>query len=166
MAKKISEMINILEKEVNLYKTLLDLSAREKDAMTRYSLEDLVACQKIRKSMNLQSKELEESRCAVMSVLSQEMQRPVSSLTVSMLMHGAQPDEVAALKKCRADLKRAVELFLRVNGENQAIARESLSFIDKSVKILSGYNPSGTVYKSDGMIEMHDKSGSRMRREV
>ena len=83
-----------------------------------------------------------------------------------MIVEVADPDEADALKKSRANLKKAVELFLRVNRENRVIAKSSLSFIDKSVRILSGFTPSGTVYQANGTIQMNDYSGCRMKREV
>ena len=82
MTSNISEMIKILEKETTLYNQMSDLSIREREAMTVYSVNDIQTCHKTRKIMYVQYRELEENRFALMSAISKNMQKPVASINV------------------------------------------------------------------------------------
>ena len=162
----INKLLNILEDEIELYRTLLDISGRERDAMVRYSLSDILNCHEERKSIYLKAAHLQENRFAVLVRISNETGIPQENLTLSSIIEITEHHFASALEGCGSTLKELIAALSTADSGNKRIALKSLSFIDQSMKILTGFTAVDPVYLSNGALNKHDNPGCRVRREA
>lgn len=166
MNEKVRKLINILEDEIALHESSLDLLSREKEAMAKYSSGDLIECQKIRKKLNLRSRKLEGARKMVLLQISEDMGIPYESLTLSALSGEVDEKDGEDIERCRKSLQCLTEDIANKNRRNREIAGSSLSFINHLIEILSGSGASAANYLSSGAMEKRGYVGNRMRVEA
>lgn len=162
----LSTLVNILEEEIVLYRTLLDISSCEREAMVSYSLSDINKCQKERQIIYLKTAHLKERRFAVLKKISGETGIHQEDLTISTIIEKMKRQDVAALDRCRTTLRNLVKSLSISESGNKRIAEKSLFIIDQSMKILTGFTPSDPVYLPNGAFERYDNPGCRVRKEA
>ena len=162
----INKLVNILEDETVLYKTLLDISSREREAMIRYSLTDLIQCHKERKTIYLKAARLQENRLSALTEISNKISIPRERLNISTIVENIRSEECTRLEVCRNHLRGIVKKLSEAESGNKSIAQKSLSFIDQSMKILTGFTSSDPIYLSNGALEKHDNPGCRVKKEA
>ncbi len=166
MGNKTAELIDILEKEISLYEESLDMVTLEKDAMGKYFLEGILDCQKSRMALNLQINELEEKRSKLTGEMASDMGIPFEALTLKDIIREARGYEKERLEQCSLTFNDLLETLSDALKDNKRIALSSLSFVDSSIKVLSGYNVDQPTYLSSGIMENHDCPPNRVMKEV
>lgn len=166
MIMMVNELIKILKEEAKLYEALFHVVSREREAMITYNLTDLIQCQKERQTMNLDVARLQESRVATLKEISMNISIPLEKLNISAILKNLQNEEANRLSECRDNLSAVIKKLSDVESGNRSIVRRSLSFIDQSVRILTGSPSIDPVYLSNGALGKNDNSGYRLRREA
>ena len=166
MEDKVLELTAILEKEMSLYEESLDLTSREKGAMERYSLEGMLDCQKSRMSLNLRISALEKVRKGITDEIAAKKGIPFNTLTLKDIVADADGETKERLENCRLGLKRLLEVLSAAMDDASRVASSSLKFVDRSIKLLSGCEVDKMTYRSNGIMEEHDRHPGRLMKEV
>ena len=166
MDGKLKSLIGILEEETAIYSELIELANSERDAMLTYSINDIIVCHKDRKKLIIKAKEKEEARKNLLNLLAPQKGNFSKRVTLPDLIKKASGEEAKNLEKCRKSLKELLTRYSVVNAENNNIAAKALSFINHSIKILTGYKPEDSVYSANGTLGEQEMLGYRMNREV
>ncbi len=166
MEDKILELTDILEQEMFLYEESLNTTSREKDAMQRYSLEGMLDCQKSRMSLNLRLSELEKIRKGITDEMAAKKGVSFNALTLKDIVADADGETKERLENCRLGLKRLLEMLSAAMDDAGRVASSSLKFVDRSIKLLSGYEVDKMTYCSNGIMEEHDRHPGRLMKEV
>ena len=166
MEDKILELIDILEKEMFLYEESLNTTSREKDAMQRYFLEEMLDCQKSRMSLNLRIGELEKIRKGITDEIAAKKGVSFKALTLKDIIVDADGETKERLENCRLGLKRLLAMLSAAMDDAGRVAVSSLKFVDRSIKLLSGYEVDKMTYRSNGIMEKHDRHPGRLMKEV
>lgn len=166
MVNKMKELLNILEDDIEVYEEMLVISAKEKEAMLSYKLQDILDCQRERKVKNFKALELEEKRYAVLNAVSEDLGLPANKITVSKILEHVDTEIAGSIKECSDRLRKITSTLMKRESENRIIAERALSLIGQSVKILSGVNSKDPVYLANGAVTKQDDSYRRLSREV
>ena len=162
MNHKLRQLGDILEKEIDLCADSISLALKEKEAMIACLPDELLACQKKRKEINLEMSNLEAVRQGIMAdiavggkggTLSDVYELAKGELKKSLMRRGAALNKVA----------RELSLILR---RNENIAAASLHFIDSSIKILKTPARDAPTYLSSGAIGTGPSCVTSISREV
>jgi len=160
------ELVKILEGEIDLHGNLLEIAAREKEAMKIYSLDEMLACQKVRKNLNLQLKSALESRLRVMNEISAKMELPPGAVTLSGISELVGGGVSERLERCRKALKDTAEKLSSVHRDSEEVARGALSFIDRSIRVLSKNDLAPPTYLSSGEVRGDMEGSVRVARQA
>ena len=166
MGERTAELIEVLENEISLFESLLDAASYEKDAMENFYLEEMLSCQKSIMSLNLDINVLEGRRKKITDEIAERRQIPPESLTLQDLVFEADGEERIRLERCRTALKNLLESLSTVLKENRQLASGSLEFLDRSIKVLSGYEVKESNYLPSGILEQREYPANRVMKEV
>lgn len=166
MEDKILELTDILEQEMSLYEESLNTTSREKNAMQRYFLEGMLDCQKSRMSLNLRIGELEKMRKGIIDEIAAKKGVSSKALTLKGIVVDAEGETKERLENCRLGLKRLLEMLSAAMDDAGRVAYSSLKFVDRSIKLLSGYEVDKMTYRSNGIMEEHDRHPGMLMKEV
>ncbi len=161
-------LVEVLEREREIIGGLLVLTGKEREAMKRYSLPELIECQKERKELNQRLRALGDRRQEIMAALSKVMRLPTETPTLSAVIERlGDGKEKSELEICRDALKRGVQELRIAHEVNRMVAESSSSFIDLSIRLLCGdEGAEPTTYMSSGEMKRHQKPKGMVALEV
>lgn len=153
MDNKFENLMEILEKEVVLYREFLNLLQMERQYMVDLSLDKLHECVNHKEIIILSLKVLEESRIDVTSVIEDGFDS--GPLTLLMIINIAPLRYKKGLESCRSNLISLVNSIREINQINGILAerainytRSSLTFLSRLIHELPVYLPSGNIEQS------------------
>lgn len=153
MDNKFENLMEILEKEVVLYREFLNLLQMERQYMVDLSLDKLHECVNHKETITLNLKVLEESRIDVTSAIEDGFNS--GPLTLLMIINIAPLRYKKGLESCRSNLISLVNSIREINQINGILAerainytRSSLTFLSRLIHELPVYLPSGNIEQS------------------
>lgn len=166
MKNNVLELTDILEREISLYEESLEVALCEKDAMQRYFLEGMLDCQKSRMNLNMRIGELEESRKVISFEIARAKGVSAEALTLKDIIAFVDGEARERLENCRLAMKGLLETLSTAIAEVNRIAAVSLTFVDSSIKLLSGYETDKMTYCSKGIMEESESHHGSLIKEV
>lgn len=151
MDDKYSDLLEILEKEVGLFRDFLTLLQRERQCMIDLSLEKLHECHNHKETLIFNLKVLEDARVEIISGINGNAQTD-SADTLSVIIDKAPLRYKRGMETCQSNLKSLVDSIREINQINGILAdrainytRNSLSFLNRLMSQLPVYHQSGRI---------------------
>lgn len=146
----VESLIEILDKEKNIYESILKLSMDKKDVIVAGKVSELEGMTRLEQSVILKLGKLEEEREELTAKLAAELKIKPSEVTLSGLAKMVPDAQGARLRNCQDSLLKTVNDIRSNNTLNSKLIRNSLDYIDFSVNILTNAGAAGNNYSNSG----------------
>ena len=165
MNEIIQELITILDKELALYRRLLQLLREEKKIMVDYSIDDLGRSNMEKETIGLKLRLLEESRLMLMKRLSPYIDKEPEEITLDDLCEKAEDPLASEIAARRTALKAEIAGVREHNERNRALALHSLSHIQGMINLVRAMNSGSPTYEPTGSIKPPENRLGRVVRQ-
>lgn len=157
MASLMEELISTLQKEKDIYDTLLPIAEEKTDAIISNQLEKLQEITDREQEAIDRISNLERKRSGVVENIGIVLSRKPEELTLSELIRitEKQPKDAAALAELKDGLGAAVKKLAELNERNEVLIRHSLSMIEfnmnliQSTRMVQGNNYTRSAEESE-----------------
>jgi len=157
--KEVRAVIEILKKEHDCYKDLLEFSKSKKNVIIEGKVSELDKMVKLEQGMIWNIGQLEKQREQEVSKLCSVLGIKGEQLTISELSEALQPEHKKELQKVQEELSKLLAELKTVNDLNGQLLEQSLEYIDYSINLISGAGmESGSLYED---IVMNKSKGSK-----
>ena len=146
----VKTLIEILDKEAEIYEALLKLSHEKTDVIVQGKVTELENITKVEQSMILRLAKLEENREKIVEKLSEEIGMDADSITVTELEKVLPKDQSKELAECQKKLTGIFSDLKNSNDLNARLIKNSLDYINFSVNVLSNVGSPGDIYGKSG----------------
>lgn len=143
-------IIEILEKECELYTVLLDLSHKKTRMITDGKVKELEKIVEAEQRLIIQLGHFEDEREESICRYAEKQGIENKDITISYLISKAQDDLKVRLEKVQETLYEIVENQKEVNRLNERLLKNNLEFIDFSLGLITGRDQSGEIYEKTG----------------
>lgn len=151
MDDKYTDLLDILEKEVESFRDFLTLLQKERQYMIDLSLDKLHDCHNQKETIIFNLKVLEDARVELTGEIQGDNQTAVSE-TLSSIIDKAPLRYKKGMESCQSNLKSLVDSIREINQINGILAdrainytRNSLSFLNRLISQLPVYHQSGRI---------------------
>lgn len=146
----VERLIEILDKEKNIYESILKLSIDKKDVIVSGKVSELEGMTRLEQSIILKLGKLEEEREELAGELAAALKIKPSEITLSGIVKLVPEKLGSRLKYCQESLLKTVSDIRNTNTLNSKLIRNSLDYIDFSINILTNAGVSGNSYSNSG----------------
>lgn len=146
------KVIATLATEVDLLWKLCAVLEAEQQALVRGDAADLKGSVESQISLMKEIAALEDERQSLVPPGSQADPQ-AKPLKLEALIETAPAEEAASLGSIRTALREVIEALGRVNTHNNLLIRQSLAYIDKTLKMAAGEDTASAVYTSNGDVK-------------
>ncbi len=153
MASLIEELIDVLEKETEVYKQLIPLCNEKTQIIVKNDLKSLQEITEQEQFMIDQINSLEHKREKIMTNIKIVINRKDDSLNLRTLIQllENQPKEQKALSVLHDNLKNTIKQLMEINNRNQSLIQQSLEMIEFNMNFLQSIRtiPGNNTYTKD-----------------
>ena len=159
MEKLLNALSDCVDRQLNLYRKLLDLFNAERSAVLASDLEELnrvlmdkeLLLQNIRRAEHLRRQTARE----MAALLGMEE----ASLTISQLSERVAEPYASKIKRQGARLQTLVDEIQVVSDRNRSLCLQALRFVSGSIKLLTAVAKPNPVYHASGRIHSEGHTG-------
>ncbi len=156
MDEKYGNLLEILEKEVDLYGEFLNLLRMERQYMVDLSSDKLHECSNHRETIILNLQILEESRKDLIALMLNGHQ--FGTPTLAIIIEGAPTRYKKGLEMCRSNLLSLVNSIREINQVNGILAERVINYTRNSLSFLNRLAHDLSVYHSSDRMEQEKKT--------
>ncbi len=149
---QIGEVADIMENIIDLLKALYVILTEQQDALVKGDVEKIT--QKANDQIEIIRKisEIERRRKSLLRSISAESGR-TSDIEFTELLEIAGEAYRARLENISSAMKEVLQALGRVNRQNSMLIRQSLSYIDRTLKMIAGEDGLSKVYTESGAVK-------------
>ena len=150
-SQDLSKLVDILSGEVDLLRKLYSALKDEQDALVRGDAEGIKDGVEGQIGIITDLAGLEEERRAAFRGMCPE-EAPDSEIkleTIIDLAGGAQAEHLETMK---SSMREVLKSLGEVNRQNDVLIRQSLSYVDRTLRALAGENAGSEIYNASGAI--------------
>ncbi|MCK5009779.1 MAG: flagellar protein FlgN [Deltaproteobacteria bacterium] len=162
----LSELITILNKEIELHKQLLLLLQNDRHFLIDLSTEEIFENIKKKETCTLKIKMLEESRSSLVDRLSQHCAIPSQEMTLSKIVSLAKEPYRSSLATSRSSLTALIRSIKEISQVNHFIIKDSLYYFQRSLDFLNNASAASPTYVNSGKIKDPTRFGSLLAKEI
>ncbi len=149
--REVKAVIEILGKEYDCYKDMLELSKSKKKIIVEGKVAELDKMVKLEQNMIFNIGQLEKKREEEVAKLCKALELNSSRINISELMQGLQPEQKKELENVQERLRGILSELKAVNDVNGQLLEQSLEYIDYSINLLAGAGmETGSLYEDIG----------------
>lgn len=148
-----TDLLSLLREMLSHYRHLLELSQRERQAVTTSALATLLETTTQKETLVLELSMMEEGRQLLLRKIAQLLEVPPTELTLARLGVLAPQAFTAEFQRCRTDLGALVQEISQVNERNTMLLSSSLDCVRLSLGLLSRLLEPARTYTSSGQLE-------------
>ena len=166
MGTLLSELIAILEKEIELHKELLSFLHKDRGLLVDLCIDGIFENNKKKETCILKIKMLEGSRSSLINRLSQHYAIPSQELTLSKIVSLIEEPYRSTLDTARSILTALMKSIREVNQGNCLIVKDSLYYANRSLDFLNYSSSISPTYMDSGKIKDPKQYGNFLSREI
>lgn len=140
MASLIDELVDVLDRENEEYKSLIELSTRKTDTIVKNDINELQLIMNSEQDavdrINVLEKKREEAVTDICRVLHVDPKELTVKILIDLLKK--QPVEQKKLADSHARLKKTLDSMVRINENNMALMKESMEILEFEMNLLKG----------------------------
>ena len=146
--KEVNAIIEILKKEYDYYRDMLELSKSKKRIIVEGKVAELDKIVKLEQNMIVDIGQLERKREEEVVTLCKALGIKSEQVTITELSKVLQPELKNKLEDIREKLRETIEELKSVNDVNGQLIEQSLEYIDYSINLISGVGmETGSLYE-------------------
>jgi len=161
MEKLLNTLSDCVDRQLNLYRKLLDLFNAERSAVLASDLETLNGVLMDKELLLQNIRSVEHLRSRTVHELAALLGIDGDSLTISQLSESIEGPYAATIEHKGARLKDLIEEIQIASGRNRSLCLQALKFVSGSIKLLTALSRPNPVYQATGRIH-HDRHIGRM----
>ncbi len=147
MREWVKNLVEILEEEIRIFESMLELLGRERKAIVEGDISGLVSITKEKETLAVREKLLEEARISCLEKANRK------GATLSRIIEEAQEDEKPALEDVRRRLSQVVDRLLWENKRNSFLITKAIELNQDLMRLFSpiyslSYKPNGSLDKA------------------
>ena len=165
-ASKLEQLISLLTQETEIYRSMLDVVDREKDAAVRSDLDALQqsAFEKENLIAEIHQKETLRRQCVL--DLAAGLGLSDQDLTLTQIIHGVDEPFAGALRRVSDNFSQVLKKLQTANERNKLIVEHSLTLLRGSFQLLNELLTPSTVYYRTGNLQSLKSTGKCVCSEI
>ena len=162
----LKELLELLEDEIEIFRSLLPVFKKEKEAILASELNELnkASAQKEKLLFNMRS--LEKKRTHVMNKLAETLEVLPDDLTLTKLAQSVKEPYSIRLKNCGSQLLKLTKNISSANTGNKSMFTHSLNFVKGALTLLQNIIAPGQVYQRTGKVQSGNQGGKVLSGEI
>jgi flagellar biosynthesis/type III secretory pathway chaperone len=153
------DFLDLLDGEATLYRALLSLLEKEKNAIIGSNLGELGKTGREKEKLLLKIRIIEEQREIMTKDLAESLGCSLHDLTVTKMAELVEAPYSVRFKRLCSDLLPLAKTIRDVNDGNKALIRHSVELIRGSFAFLNNLVSADAVYHRSGRMRQNDQSG-------
>lgn len=166
MDPMINELLRVLERERELYRSILTVIGKECKAAVRSDLNDLTKAGEEKESILVKLRLIEEQRIRLVKKMADALGYPRQDFTISMISQLVGEPFAGWLSQASTDLKIVLNTVKNANDQNKQLFDHSLELLRGSFNLLSELTSSDMVYYRTGNIQKNYQTGKCVNGEI
>ena len=166
MDRLLSELITILNKEIELHEELLLYLQRDRELLVSLCVDDIFENNKKKETCTIKVKMLEESKLLLVDRLSKHYAIPYRELTLSKILSLVEDPYRTSLDTIRSKLIALMKNIKETNQGNSLILQDSLCYFKRSLDFLHCASSASPTYVDNGKIKDPKRFGSLLSKEI
>ena len=151
-SQDLSKLVDILTGEVDLLRKLYFALKDEQDALVRGDVEGITGRVEGQIGIIKDLAVLEEERRAAFRAMCPE-EAPDAEIKLGTIIDLAGGAQAEHLETMRSSMRDVLKSLGEVNRQNDVLIRQSLSYVDRTLRALAGENAGSEVYNARGTLK-------------
>jgi flagellar biosynthesis/type III secretory pathway chaperone len=156
----------LLRREMSLYRDLLDIFRREKDALLQQALVDLTETNELKKDIISSLQEAEAEREKLVLDLAEAVGIPPEDVTLSKVTELLEDQESADLSEYGEMLSSTLKLCQEISQENLIMLEHSFDLVGSLITTITEPDASRFTYLPTGCIQGEKTAGHLVERRA
>ena len=165
-ASHLEQLIKLLKQETEIYRCMLDVVDREKEAAVRSNLDALRQTAVEKENLISQIHQKEGLRRQTVLDLAVTLGIADRDLTLTRISHEVDEPFAGRLRRVSEHFAAVLKKLQTANERNKLIVEHSLALLRGSFNLLNGLVAPGTVYYRTGNIQCSKSTGKCVRSEI
>ena len=163
---KINQLLGVLERERDLYRSMLTAIDQESKAAVRSDLETLTKTGEEKENILRKLRLIEEERSGLVGEMAELLGQPLRTISLSMISRQVDEPFAGRLRQAGADLSKVLNSVKNANHRNRQLFEHSLDLLRGSFNLLSNLTPSEMVYYRTGSMQRTYQTGKCINGEI
>jgi flagellar biosynthesis/type III secretory pathway chaperone len=166
MTDQWDDLVDVLQAETALYRSLLGLLDRERPALMRSHRAEIERSTADKRELIERLQALERRRAEVLGRLAAGIGRPAGELTLSLLALSAPARQADGLQRCRAELRGLMAQVAAENQRSAALCGHIGDLLRNAYAVVRGLAGNGVVYQRGGRMLDARLNGKLVHNEI
>ena len=162
----LKELLQLLEREIDIFKSLLPVFKKEKEAVLTSDLNELNKASAEKEKLLFNMRSLEKKRTHVMNKLAESLELLPDELTLTKLAQSVKNPYSIRLENCGLQLLKLTQNISHANTGNKSIFAHSLNFVKSALTLLQNIVAPGEVYHRTGKVQSGNQGGKVLSGEI
>ncbi|MBN2467047.1 MAG: flagellar protein FlgN [Deltaproteobacteria bacterium] len=159
MNERVDRLLDILEEEKELYRSLLAVCQDEERALIRTNLKELNEKSKKKENLILKVRILEEQRLHVLKRIDDSLGGRAPHATLLELSQMLDEPYSSRLEEYHSDLSSLIQSITEINLTNKDLITHSVGLVKDSMLFLNNFITMSPIYYRTGKIHHSEGSG-------
>jgi flagellar biosynthesis/type III secretory pathway chaperone len=152
-------LVDVLWKEVEVYRELREAVAGERKVIMKPSLEALHESNSRKETCILKTRLLEEVRTSLTGRIASQLGLDEGEISLSGLLSHASPEQRKRLVECQSVLRALVADIAGMNSRNGLLIESSIRFNEGAVSFIANMLSGGSTYADSGRLRTDGLNG-------
>ena len=162
----LNELLELLEDEIEIFRSLLPVFKKEKEAVLTSDLNELNKASAKKEKLLFNMRSLEKKRTHIMNKLSESLDVLPDELTLTKLAQSVKEPYTIRLKNCGLELLKLTKNISNANTGNKSMFAHSLNFVKGALTLLQNIIAPGQVYHRTGQVQAGHQGGKVLSGEI
>lgn len=158
-------LITLLQREIEVYRDILDSVVEEKRILINPSLEKIYESNARKETLILKAKLLEEVRSGIVRKIAAALGKPEHEVSLSALALAADEDRGRMIRESRGVLSPILKEIQERNEKNKLLLDHSLIFVKSSIQFINDLISPCLGYMETGEMNSFRRNGRLLRTE-
>jgi flagellar biosynthesis/type III secretory pathway chaperone len=155
-----------LHRQYDLYGKLLELFARERQAVLKSDLDGLQEVIRLKERLLQEIRRVEVERHGILEELGRELSVDCEALTLSRLAQMSAEPFASRLAEFGPEFQGLVQTIQEESSRNRSLCLQALQFVNGSIKLLSSLVAAGPIYRRTGKVRLEGQVGRMLSEAV
>ena len=166
MELMINQLLRVLERESELYRSMLTVIDKESKAAVRSDLNALTEASEEKENILVKLRLIEEQRIRLVREMAEALGYPLRDFTITMISQLVGEPFAGRLSQAGTDLSKVLNTVKDANHRNKQLFEHSRELLRGSFNLLSELTQSDMVYYRTGNVQRTYQTGKCVNGEI
>ena len=166
MDRRIHQLLRILERETELYRSMVAVIDKESNAAVRSDLNALSKSEAEKENMLVKIRQIEEERIRLVREIAETLGYPPRGFTITMIAELVGEPFTGRLSQAGTNLLTVLNTVKDANHRNKQLFEHSLELLRNSFNLLNELTGSDMVYYRTGNMQRSYQTGKCVNGEI